>query len=630
MKRLSSLCLALALVAGATPPTIGGEDPHFVEQPGALCPDGKNLRKWDAPVVADLDQDGWPDLILNDHGYGLRVLWNNRGRFGKPYDLVIGDMHGVAVGDIDQDGLLEIIVSRGGGSGSNARNAKVYRASREREFSEDKRLSVPLLAMRGRTLKLLDGDGDGDLDLLNFAFPAGGKGAASENYVYRNEGAGRFVLAGTLPASLRDGQKSAITDFDGDGVLDLLMYGQGRVRAFLGRGDLTFRDVTDSTMPKAITDVTSIIELDYDNDGDFDLFLSRGRDFEAGEVYFDAATRTLGFFNKRGRLRLDDFLADDVLNFENYQAQWPNKKLFVGESAYEYEFEGETHSGRDIKLVNSDALGWPDSTEAKGSYIGYVGNGRWRFEINIWSPTTGVLIGVESYPESKHPTGPADVLLENRDGVFSDVYADCGLESADHATGADIADFNNDGYQDLLVVFRGDLVSKNRSVVYLNNRDSTFSPLAGHNVESPELGAIGLGAGTVDFDRDGRSDIVLGPERGQWRLFRNDSQSVVESRHLAVVVGNSPVANASPLGVILEVTAKDHRQIRRIGTNAAAYSGGHANSMLFGLATWDGPVGIKATWPNGEVIEMMASTDQPRLRIGRINGEAPAVKDRAP
>jgi hypothetical protein len=46
-----------------------------------------NLRKWDVATVADLDQDGFPDLLLNDHGFSLKVLWNNNGRFGSegPY-----------------------------------------------------------------------------------------------------------------------------------------------------------------------------------------------------------------------------------------------------------------------------------------------------------------------------------------------------------------------------------------------------------------------------------------------------------------------------------------------------------------------------------------------------------------
>ncbi|MGB4959692.1 MAG: VCBS repeat-containing protein, partial [Saprospiraceae bacterium] len=130
----------------------------------------KNLRKWDAPVIADLDQDGYFDILINEHGYGISVCWNNKGKFAKPFDIIIGDIHGIALGDFDMDGNLELAVSRGGGSGSNARNTKLFRVDKNRNFTELPDFKEPLKTMRGRTLKWFDGDNDGDLDLVNFGF----------------------------------------------------------------------------------------------------------------------------------------------------------------------------------------------------------------------------------------------------------------------------------------------------------------------------------------------------------------------------------------------------------------------------------------------------------------------------
>ena len=53
----------------------------------------KNLRKWETPVVADLDQDGWEDLILNEHGLAIQIMWNNKGKYAKPWDLIMGDIN---------------------------------------------------------------------------------------------------------------------------------------------------------------------------------------------------------------------------------------------------------------------------------------------------------------------------------------------------------------------------------------------------------------------------------------------------------------------------------------------------------------------------------------------------------
>ena len=94
---------------------VGNEQILFNKESKHLPLVNSNLRKWDVGTVVDLDQDGFPDLLLNDHGFSLKVLWNNNGRFAKPYDLIMGDMHGVSAGDFDKDGNVEIAVSRGGG-----------------------------------------------------------------------------------------------------------------------------------------------------------------------------------------------------------------------------------------------------------------------------------------------------------------------------------------------------------------------------------------------------------------------------------------------------------------------------------------------------------------------------------
>ena len=247
----------------------------------------KDLRKWDAPVVADLDQDGFLDLILNDHGLGASICWNNNGEFAKPYDLIMGDIHGVSVGDIDFDGNLEIIFSRGGGSGSNARNSKLFRVNKQREFIALHDFKEPLALMRGRTVRFFDGDNDGDLDLINFAFPSKEKNGESENYVYENKNNGQLVYRSILPSSKRDGQKVLLTDFNEDYFLDIIQYGHGTVKIFKGQGDLTYVDVTNKVFPFDIDQVTGIIELDYDNDGDFDLYFTRGKGFEIGETFYN-------------------------------------------------------------------------------------------------------------------------------------------------------------------------------------------------------------------------------------------------------------------------------------------------------------------------------------------------------
>ena len=600
-------------------PTIGHFPvPTFEEATADFPREEKNLRKWDAPVVADLDQDGYLDLLLNDHGFGLRVCWNNNGRFAYPYDIIMGDVHGVTVGDFDLDGLQEIFVSRGGGSGSNARNTKVFRVDRERNFTALPDFQEPLALMRGRTLKLLDGDHDGDLDLLNFAFPSREMKGRSENYIYANDGQGQLFWQDTLPpVSSQNAQKTLLTDCNGDGHVDLLLYGGGNISIYQGRGDLSFEEVTTSILPYPIAEVIGVVELDFDNDGDLDLFLSRGHEFESGENFFDAQTETWGFFTKRGPFQFDDLEVGDILEVENFQSQWPHKDIYLGESAYAYEYPGETHSGRDLRLVNSDALGFPDQITEKGAYLGYVGNQKWRLAGDLWAPATGILHGVHSYPAYEHSQGPTDILLENRDGQFVDVTEEQQLLFAEHSMGVVAADLDNNGWEDILIVPRGELVRPIKAIIFLNQAGEGFKRLERHSVVTTELGAIGMAVETLDYDRDGRQDIVIGHERGKWHLFRNTLPLTEQAHFVEIAVGNASSGKATALGAMVYLEACGTRRQRRVGATGANYSLSANTLVHFGVGECRGPVQVTIEWTNGEREEQQISSVDQRVVIGK-------------
>ena len=579
----------------------------------------KNLRKWDAPVVADLDKDGYPDLLINDHGFGIQVLWNNQGKFAKPYDIIMGDLHGLSVGDIDNDGHLEVIMSRGGGSGSNARNSKIYKL-KGREFIPMADFKEPLALMRGRTVKFVDLDNDGDLDLLNFAFPDGAKKGASENYIYENNGTGELILHSALPASKVNGQKTLITDFNNDNSIDIILYGNENVIAYQGNGDLTFTDVTKKIFPYDINEVTAIAEIDFDNDGDMDLFFTRGLEFKKGETFYNKETKSLGFFTKRGEFQLDDFVSGEVLEMENFQSQWPNNDtFFIGEASYDYTFLGETHSGKDIKLVVSDALGFPDNAnynEKKGWYIGYVGNKKWRIGGYLWAPGTGVVHNVKGYTESEHPEGLNDILLENKGSKFVDVTNKANVYLEEHTMAVTVADYDNNGFKDLLVIKRGDLVNENESILYLNNGKSGFKMEEGHNIITKDLGGIGMAVESIDYNKDGKVDVVVGDERAKWHLFKNSLGLNSNSNFSIIEVGNSPTGKATALGALVEVKSCNSTQVNRVGTTGANYSLSFNNLVHVGLGSCSDGFKAKVTWSNGETVEKKIKSLNTTVLIG--------------
>ncbi|NJB85964.1 hypothetical protein GGR26_001732 [Lewinella marina] len=611
-----ALALLLALLLSGPPPIAAqspAPGPRFAAAEGAFPQDLKDLRKWDAPTVADLDQDGWPDLILNDHGYGIRILWNNKGRYAKPYDLLMGDIHGVTVADFDRDGRLDLVLSRGGGSGSNARNAKLFTVDRDRKFHPLDDFPDPLETMRGRTVKFTDLDGDGWLDLINFAFPDRSRKGASENYLYRNDRQGRLVLGDTLPPVGGDGQKTLVTDFDGDGSQDLLLYGAGQPRAFRNAGDFQFREVTATVLPESIGDISSAVELDYDNDGDFDLFLTRMQPFEAGETFYDPATRIWGFYSSRGRFVSEPLPADVVLKLENYHTTWPHTAFYLGETGYAHNFRGETHTGRSFEIVNSDALGFPEQLSEQGGYLGFIGNGTWRLAVDTWSAATGVIHGVREYPAYPHPAPRYSLLLENRDGRYVDATDRAGAAGLANLAGAVVADFDNDGHVDILALPRGNLISPLAATLLRNRQDGTFAAVPYHGVNTTDLGSIGMGGAAVDYNADGKVDVIVGNERGQWQLFEN--QSAGAGRGATIRVGHSPSGAASPLGAVVSLTA-EHTRTVRIGNSAAAYGTQFDSNVHFGLGNFAGPARVEVRWPTGERVTAELPAGQQTLNVG--------------
>jgi len=409
------------------------------------------------------------------------------------------------------------------------------------------------------------------------------------------------------------------TDFNGDQIIDIILYGQGRVKAFQGQGDLTYQEVTNTIFPNDLNEVTSIVEFDYDNDGDFDLFLTKGKEFEIGETFYDEDTQIWGFFTKRGDFKFEDLEVGEVLNMENFQSQWPfNDAYYIGETGYDYEFSGETHSGKNIRLVNSDALGFPDQLKEEGGiHIGYIGNQKWRLAGSIWSPTTGIIHGVKSYPYYQHPKGLSDVLLENKKGKFVEVTKEKRLYFEESTTGATVADLDNNGFQDLIIARRGDLIHANAPLLYLNYGGAGFKQVQFHGIVSNDLGAIGMGIATLDYNLDGQLDILLGNERGKWHLFKNTSLADENYCSTTIEVGHSESGRATALGAIVIVETAKQQQIRRIGATGANYSLNANHFAHFGLGNCNNPYKVIVTWSNGEVIEQKVNVAGTKILIGK-------------
>jgi hypothetical protein len=195
----------------------------------------------------------------------------------------------LAVGDIDGNGLDDIIC--GGSFGFSAQeflqqpNGKFIQKSLldDKEKADKKREDEGIL--------LFDADGDGDLDLYiaSGGFQGVRNTSSYQDKLYENDGRGNFTEdTAALPINYTSKFCVRAVDYDKDGDLDLFVSGRvdpknypKPVSSFIFRNDskkghIKFTDVTGSVAPslKNIGMVADAIFTDFNRDGWPDLILS--------------------------------------------------------------------------------------------------------------------------------------------------------------------------------------------------------------------------------------------------------------------------------------------------------------------------------------------------------------------
>jgi len=215
----------------------------------------------------DYDNDGDLDIYLA-HGGNPNELFRNEGggvfvdaTSGPLGDSDFGD--GVAWGDYDNDGDLDLYLANCGTAN------KLFRNEGGGNFVDA--TSGPLGDTAcGIGVAWGDFNNDGDLDiyLVN---------SGSANKLFRNDGGGTFVDATTGPlGDTSSGEGVACADYDNDGDLDIYIvnYYSGN-KLLRNDGGGVFVDVTSGPLADG-GHAKNVAWGDYDNDGDLDLFLAKG------------------------------------------------------------------------------------------------------------------------------------------------------------------------------------------------------------------------------------------------------------------------------------------------------------------------------------------------------------------
>ncbi|MFY9826890.1 MAG: FG-GAP-like repeat-containing protein [Thermoanaerobaculia bacterium] len=225
-------------------------------------------------AAADLNGDGLIDLVTANAASETVSVLVNRSTVGalsfSRVDLPGGhNPHGVAIGDIDGDGLPDIVVTNNGGQ-----NVFIYRnTSNHGTLSFAGPVSYALPSFPNQ-LALADLDGDGKLDIL---VPIGNNDILS---VFRNTstpGAISFVARRDFPTGHQP-EGIAVADLDGDGRPDVLVpaSGNGSLSVLLnksGPGAIALASHADFPVGSS---PGSVVVRDFDQDGRLDAVVANG------------------------------------------------------------------------------------------------------------------------------------------------------------------------------------------------------------------------------------------------------------------------------------------------------------------------------------------------------------------
>ena len=216
----------------------------------------------------DYDGDGDLDLYMTVSGAANKLFRNDGG--GAFSDVTAaplndaGDGQGVAWGDYDNDGDLDLLVANGGVG------AKLFRNDGGGSFSDV--TSGPLVGAGNIMVAPWgDYDRDGDIDAYLVSY-------GSPNVLVRNDGGGSFANATSYPMDdFQYGFGCAWGDYDNDGDLDMYLVNGAPTgstnKLFRNNGGGSFSDVTAAPLNDTGYGRAAAWG-DYDNDGDLDLYVA--------------------------------------------------------------------------------------------------------------------------------------------------------------------------------------------------------------------------------------------------------------------------------------------------------------------------------------------------------------------
>jgi hypothetical protein len=460
---------------------------------------------------------------------------------------------------------------------------------------------------------LEDFDGDGFLDVMVSSW-----GVDDQLRLFRNNGDGTFTER-TEEAGLKGltgGLNLIHCDYNNDGLMDVLvlrgawMGTEGHYPCSLLRnnGDFTFTDVTEEAGLMRFHPTGTAVWFDYNNDGWVDLFIaneSREGDRNPCELYRNNGD---GTFTEVG--------ADFGVNLVGF---------FKGVVSADYNNDGRPDlylsrlDGPKVLLRNDGPVGdekgpkakwkFTDVAEAAGVTQPPTTFACWFFDYDNdgWQDIFVAGYAIEDvgdvaadYLGQPYAGQRAKLYRNNRDGTFTDVTKEAGLDHLLLGMGANFGDLDNDGWLDFYVgTGNPDLSSLMPNRMYRNDEGRRFLDVT----TSGGFGQLQKGHGIAfgDINNSGTQDIfsvVGGAVEGDAynrQVFANPGHGNNWIKLRLEGVRTNRAAIGARIKVVVP-TGLGEREIHRT-VGSGAHFGSSAFRQEIGLGTASTIKRVEVFWP---------------------------------